>query len=193
MKTRNFHILIVVLAVSSLMSSCSYWNRLGMGGKVAILSIASAGGAFGAPAGLGGVAGGLLAGGAVATAPVLSTQQASTAQKSTALRVARMAQSKMDPELRKKLLASERPYISVRTHRGSSQVGSSQVMVYDIKRDTLASPDVFDIKVDPKEGDFVKFDTFFTQYVGDGDVPVEKKPEPKPEPEVQEVKPDADE
>ena len=50
-------------------------------------------------------------------------------------------------------------------------------MVYDIERDQLASPDVFDVRVEPKEGEFVKFDTFFTQYVGDGVTPPPAKPE----------------
>lgn len=140
-----------------------------MGTKVAVLSAVSAGGMVGGPAALGGVAGGMLAGGAVAV-PVISSQRATTEQKSTALRVARNAESKMDPQLRKQLLASNKPYIAVRTRRSSSsnEKAKAQVMVYDIERDAFASPEVFDVKVEPKEGQFATFDTFFTQYVGDG-------------------------
>ena len=148
---------------------------MGMGSKVAILSAVSAGGMVGGPAALGGVAGGMLAGGAVAV-PIISSQQATTEQKSTALRVARMADARMDPSLRKKLLASDKPYIAVRTRSTSSQSGQAQVMVYDIERDTLASPEVFDVKVEPKEGSFATFDTFFTQYVGDGAAPAPAPP-----------------
>ena len=76
----------------------------------------------------------------------------------------------MDPQLRKQLLASNKPYIAVRTGRSaaSNENARAQVMVYDIERDAFASPEVFDVKVTPKGGSFATFDTFFTQYVGDG-------------------------
>ncbi|MFT5465920.1 MAG: hypothetical protein ACI8UO_001016 [Verrucomicrobiales bacterium] len=162
--------MLALLLCGLLLSSCSYWNRMGMSSKVAILSVASAGGMVGGPASLGGVASGLIAGG-VASAQIVSTNKATTAQKTTALRVARMADSRMDPSTRKKLLASDKAYIAVRTSRNSSSnAGRASVMVYDMKKDTLVT-DVLEVKTEPKEGDFVKFDNFFTQYVGDGVAP----------------------
>lgn len=181
--------IVALLLCGVFLSSCSYWNRMGMGSKVAVLSVASAGGMIGGPATLGGVAGGLIAGG-VASANIISTNKATTEQKTTALRVARMADSRMDPSLRKKLLASDKPYIAVRTSRSSSQTArsSTPVMVYDIERDRIVS-DVMEVKTEPKEGDFVKFDNFFTQYVGDGAAPA---PAPRPAPQDKDEDDDGD-
>ena len=41
-------------------------------------------------------------------------------------------------------------------------------MIYDTQTDRLATDQVFEINKKPREGSFVEFDTFYTQYVGDG-------------------------
>ena len=148
---------------------------MGMSQKVLLMSTLNAAGGFAGASGA--AAGGAAAlGVAAASTAVVSRHSATTEQKATALRIARKAESRKS--------SGRARYIAVRTtrtsrssseNRSSSQPtstpptrGAASVMIYDTQTDSLATDQVFEINKKPREGSFVEFDTFYTEYVGDG-------------------------
>lgn len=178
---------LCLLTMCAMLSNCSYWNRMGVGKKVILMSAISAAGGV-AGAGGAAAAGGAALGISTASAAVNSRYPASTDQKATALRIARQTEATYERSNRRKPR-----YIAVRTSRsrsssssrsssrprssssssssesvGSSSSSETPVMIYDTQTNRLASDQVFTTEKKLTEGSFVEFDNFSTQYVGDG-------------------------
>ena len=184
MNCRHFRLLSLACVCISL-SSCNTWNHMGIQQKVLVMSAVNAASVFGAAAAPA-VGGAALGVSVAASSPVVNRQPATTEQRNAALRAGReqsrrtqLAQNK--PSNRSWRQARSSRYIAVETPTQNRSTSSSpsfssnsrsrpatSVMVYDTQTDRLASDQVFEVKKEPREGSFVEFDTFYTQYVGDG-------------------------
>lgn len=163
-------IVMTIFAVST--TSCS---RLGTMDKMGI--IIATGGTAGtimqyqaqasAAAGIGGSAlGGLLP---AAAAMVTDSVPATAEQSRRAEIVGREYVAKLTPAKRQYFKQQKIKHVAVKT-KSTSNTRGDQVMIYDIQSNKLASKTTFDVRVEPEVGSKIKFDTYVTEYVGNGEM-----------------------
>ena len=164
MKYKQSSLLIFMALTMILTTSCS---RLGINEK-AVLICAT-----------GGVAGTVLAqqsrAGAVASfasallpateALIVNRTEASPEQMQRATEVGRSYN--ISPAKLKYYEKQKINHIAVKTSSSRGTRGTS-VMLYNIQSRKLESNEVFDVRVEPEEGSKLKFDSYITEYVGDG-------------------------
>ena len=66
--------------------------------------------------------------------------------------------------------APEPRYIAINTEKSGSTPGAAgpSVMLFDTQSSQIVGNNVYDLKAQPKSGQTAKFDTYTTQYVGNG-------------------------
>ena len=119
-------------------------------------------------------AAGAVGGGAVAalipasSALVIDRSPASSNQIARVEGRAEEILQQMPVKKREEMKKKEIKYIAVKTPQKATTRGQASVMVYDIESRRVASPTVFDVRIEPEIGGKIKFDTFVTEYVGAG-------------------------
>jgi len=109
-----------------------------------------------------------LSSGLISSGSILVTNQtyASAVQERRARLNARHALANM-PEEKKAALAKENiRFVAVDTVQTDDTRGNRAIMVFDIEKDDIADPTVYDVRIAPEVGSRVQFDTFVTEYIG---------------------------
>ncbi len=169
-KLLGFRLFVVGLTLAAL-SSCS---RMGVGHKVGV--ILGTGGTAGAlvayrnqadaaAAAASMVGAGLVAG---STAFVIESVPATPDQIRLAEGRAREVIRKMPSKYRAKMKKKGVKHLAVETSKPKSFRGECAVVVYDVEKNKVAKPVVFDVRVKPDLGSKVTFDTYVSEFVGAG-------------------------
>lgn len=166
-KNVRFSALIAgALVLAFCFTSCA---RLGVRQKVALVCITggSAGVVVAQQSRLSAAAN--LVGGIVpltSAAAIITAEQATADQMQRAEQVGRKYVERITPAKRAYYKKKNIKYVSVKTSSTNKTRGTS-VMVYDIEKKKVASPKVYDVRVEPEPGASLEFDTFVTEYVGE--------------------------
>jgi hypothetical protein len=59
-------------------------------------------------------------------------------------------------------------YIAVATLREPDSKGAKSLMIFDTQTDQVVGHRVYDVKTEPKTGQFGKFETYSAEYIGTG-------------------------
>jgi hypothetical protein len=59
-------------------------------------------------------------------------------------------------------------YLAVATLREPDSQGAKSLMIFDTQTDQVVGDRVYDVKTEPKTGQFAKFETYSAEYVGTG-------------------------
>lgn len=167
---RNLTLLKSATCVALILSltSCS---RMGMTEKLgAVMLTAGTTGALVAQQNAAaGIAGGAAAGLIPASAALVVNETPATAEQIARVEGrGRSVINSMSPSYRNKLREQNISHLAIETTKPAGSRGESAVMIYDIDTGRVAKPTVFDVRVTPKLGSAIKFDTVITEYVGDG-------------------------
>ena len=104
----------------------------------------------------------------VASGFIIAKYEATEIQRKMAEERARRAFHKMPPAKKATMKAKKVRYIAVETPKDHRFKGRKAVMVWDTQSESLVNNGVYDVATPPPVGSKVTFDTYSTQYVGNG-------------------------
>jgi type II secretory pathway pseudopilin PulG len=104
--------------------------------------------------------------GAAAVIAIVAVHQATERQRRAAREQAGFAQQMIEQHGTRGLKSSR--YIAVATLREPDSEGAKSLMIFDTQTEQVVGNRVYDVKTEPKAGQFCKFETYSAEYVGTG-------------------------
>lgn len=75
------------------------------------------------------------------------------------------------PEEKQEMEKQEIKYLTIEVAKPETSRGQTAVMVYDIEKDTVAEPVIFDVRVAPEPGSKIQLDTYISEFVPSAEEP----------------------
>jgi hypothetical protein len=104
--------------------------------------------------------------GAAAVITIVAVHKATERQRQAAREQADFAQQMIEQHGTRGLKRSR--YIAVATLREPDSEGAKSLMIFDTQTEQVVGNRVYDVKTEPKNGQFGKFETYSAEYVGTG-------------------------
>ena len=104
--------------------------------------------------------------GAAAAVTIVAVHKATDRQRQAAREQAGFAQQMIEQQGIRGLKRSR--YIAVATLREPDSEGAKSLMIFDTQTEQVVGNRVYDVKTEPKNGQFGKFETYSAEYVGTG-------------------------